>query len=960
MKKIKFLLAAMMAIVSVPRVWAVDGDTFTAQTEDGVTLTFKVISETLKTCEVITCNDAQYTGAVTVPATANGYAVMEIGFGAFMDSKASSITLPNSIVALGSSTFWGCKNLQTIVVPASVTLIPNEFAYGCQHLSSVTIPEGVTKIDDSAFYGCTSLTDIDIPASVTEIGQSAFNGCTALDEIVLPGVTTIGTSAFYGCTALAGIDFPNVETIGVDAFMGCTSITEIVLPASLTAIGNHAFYHTNSLQRVEVKRSVPISIDAGCFENSSYAYPPLLVVPYGYKNDYAEATGWKRFTTIDDGSTFKATVDGVEMTFRMIGETACQVGDGENLAISTTYSGAVRIPESVNGIPVTKVANFAFSGCAITELTLPNTLTELGENSVQRCQNLAKVYALWTTPPEIPSLAFSATYDYATLYVPYESLASYQAANGWKSFHNIAPFSSDPTIIIDVSAGGSLYTFYKVISESDKTCQVGLGEEGSTAIPTTYAGDFTIPSSVNGYTVTKVGAYAFQRCSGITAMILPEGIKEIGDYAFAYATAMTSVSLPESLEKIGTGTFKYSGLTAVELPENSLNLGPAAFMGCSQLASVKLPSQITVLPNYLFENCYRLESIVIPNNVNTIGSSCFSNTALTSVLLPESLNYIYSNAFYCSNLKTVVSPLSQLPTLSGNPFGDFSSNATLYVPVGCKNLYSASIYWGQFHEIIDDDMVSMSPENIVIHFRVISEDDKTCEVYRGENTAAIDGYNNAHEGAVFVQMTVPASVQGYTVTRIGQHAFYGCTQVTGINLPSTIKEIGYQAFYRAGLRGGTFVLPEGLNHLDDHAFESSNVDNVILPSTLTAISNYAFKGDPFNTFIIPNTVESIGTQAFNQQGITGVTVVTVFRSTPLPIDADCFTPNSHSTLYVPAGSKAAYEQATGWNKFSNIVELDMGGSTGVKGDVNGDGSVTISDVTKVVSIILGSPSSATE
>lgn len=937
MKELRLLLATLLAIALAPRAWAADGE-FTATTVEGVTMKFKVLSEADKTCQVATgAISTEYTGAVTIPATVNGYTVTKIGAGAFMDSKASSITLPNSIVALGSFSFHSCINLQSIAVPAGVTLIPDEFAYGCQHLSSVTIPEGVTKIDDSAFYGC-----------------------TALDEIVLPGVTTIGTSAFYGCTALAGIDFPNVETIGVDAFMGCTSITEIVLPASLTAIGNHAFYHTNSLQRVEVKRSVPISIDAECFENSSYAYPPLLVVPYGYKNDYAEATGWKRFTTIDDGSVFKATVDGVEMTFRMIGENTCQVGDGENPAISTTYSGAVRIPESVNGIPVTKVANFAFSGCAITELTLPNTLTELGENSVQRCQNLAKVYALWTTPPEIPPLAFSATYDYATLYVPYESLASYQAANDWKFFHNIAPFSSDPTIIIDVSAGGSMYTVYKVISESDKTCQVGLGQEGSTAIPTTYAGDFTIPSSVNGYTVTKVGAYAFQGCSGITAMILPEGIKEIGDYAFANATAMTSVSLPESLEKIGSGTFKYSGLTAVELPENSLNLGSAAFMGCSQLASVKLPSQITVLPNYLFENCYRLGSIVIPNNVNTIGSSCFRNTALTSVLLPESLNYIYSNAFYCSNLKTVVSPLSQLPTLSGNPFGDFSSNATLYVPVGSKNLYSASIYWGQFHEIIDDDMVSMSPENIVIHFRVISEDDKTCEVYRGENTAAIDGYNNAHEGAVFVQVTVPASVQGYTVTRIGQHAFYGCTQVTGINLPSTIKEIGYQAFYGAGLRGGTFVLPEGLNHLDDHAFESSNVDNVILPSTLTAISNYAFKGDPFNTFIIPNTVESIGTQAFNQQGITGVTVVTVFRSTPLPIDADCFTPNSHSTLYVPAGSKAAYEQATGWNKFSNIVELDMGGSTGVKGDVNGDGSVTISDVTKLVNIILGSPSSATE
>ena len=914
MKKIKFLLAAMMAIVSVPRVWAVDGDTFTAQTEDGVTLTFQVISETLKTCEVITCNDAQYTGAVTVPATANGYAVTKIGNHAFIETNVGSITLPNSIVAIGTGAFSYTNNLQTMTIPSGVTDFgEGETFFYSESLQSVVVSEGVTTIPDAFVSQCRALTSVSIPEGVTSIGVTAFGGCTAL--------------------------------------------TEVVIPSTVTNIDENAFVQTG-LQRIEVKNPTPIEINADCF-TPRYAYA-TLVVPFGSMVDYQGAAVWSNFNQMDDHSVFKAnTAEGVEVTYKMLSETACQVGDGTNRAISTSYSGAVTIPESVNGITVIAIGDYAFRACSLTEISLPATLNSIGNNSVASCSNLTKVIANMTDPFDIDDTSFSLSLQ-ADLYVEYASLDAYKAHVQWKKFHRIIPFSSDPTIIIDVNADGSLYTFYKVISEADKTCQVGIGQEGSTAIPMTYAGDFTIPSSVNGYTVTKVGAYAFQGCSGITAMILPEGIKEIGDYAFAYATAMTSVSLPESLEKIGTGTFKYSGLTAVELPENSLNLGPAAFMGCSQLASVKLPSQITVLPNYLFENCNRLGFIVIPNNVNTIGSSCFSNTALTSVLLPESLNYIYSNAFYCSNLKTVVSPLSQLPTLSGNPFGDFSSNATLYVPVGSKNLYSASIYWGQFHEIIDDDMVSMSPENIVIHFRVISEDDKTCEVYRGENTAAIDGYNNAHEGAVYVQVTVPASVQGYTVTRIGQHAFYGCTQVTGINLPSTIKEIGYQAFYRAGLRGGTFVLPEGLNHLDDNAFESSNVDNVILPSTLTAISNYAFKGDPFNTFIIPNTVESIGTQAFNQQGITGVTVVTVFRSTPLPIDADCFTPNSHSTLYVPAGSKAAYEQATGWNKFSNIVELDMGGSTGVKGDVNGDGSVTISDMTKLVNIILGSPSSATE
>ncbi|MCR4915066.1 MAG: leucine-rich repeat protein [Prevotella sp.] len=914
MKKIKFLLAAMMAIVSVPRVWAVDGDRFTAQTEDGVTLTFKVISETLQTCEVSTnCIDATYTGAVTVPATANGYAVTKIGNYAFIETNVGSITLPNSIVAIGKGAFSYTHNLQTMTIPSGVTDFGEgeTFIYS-ESLQSVVVSEGVTTIPDDFVNQCRALTSVSIPEGVTSIGVTAFGGCTAL--------------------------------------------TEVVIPSTVTNIGENAFVQTG-LQRIEVKNPTPIEINADCF-TPRYAYA-TLVVPFGSMVDYQGAAVWSNFNQMDDHSVFKAnTAEGVEVTYKMLSETACQVGDGTNRAISTSYSGAVTIPESVNGITVIAIGDYAFRACSLTEISLPATLNSIGNNSVASCSNLTKVIANMTDPFDIDDTSFSLSLQ-ADLYVEYASLDAYKAHIQWKKFHRIIPFSSDPTIIIDVNADGSLYTFYKVISESDKTCQVGLGQEGSTAIPTTYAGDFTIPSSVNGYTVTKVGAYAFKGCSGITAMILPEGIKEIGDYAFANATAMTSISLPESLEIIGTGAFRYSGLTAVELPENSLNLGSAAFMGCSQLASVKLPSQITVLPNYLFENCYRLESIVIPNNVNTIGSSCFCNTALTSVLLPESLGSLGRSSFDCANLTTVVSPLKQPISIYDDTFSN-RTNATLYVPVGWKNNYNVALYWKEFDKIVDDDMVSMSPENIVIHFRVISEEDKTCEVYRGENTAAIDGYNTAHEGAVYVQVTVPASVQGYTVTRIGQHAFYGCTQMTGINLPSTIKEIGYQAFYGAGLRGGTFVLPEGLNHLDDHAFESSNVDNVILPSTLTAISNYAFKGDPFNTFIIPNTVESIGTQAFNQQGITGVTVVTVFRSTPLPIDADCFTPNSHSTLYVPAGSKAAYEQATGWNKFSNIVELDMGGSTGVKGDVNGDGSVTISDVTKVVSIILDSPSSATE
>ena len=918
MKTTKFLLTALLAIMFAPEVWADDGETFTVQTSEGVTMTFQVVSEALKTCQVGTgstcCIDKEYTGAVTVPATANGYDVKQIGDFAFGLSKAASITLPNSIVAIGSYAFWMCNNLQTMTIPSGVTYFGADGAtfIQCANLQTIIVSEGVTQIPDDFANQCQSLTSVSLPEGVTSIGATAFIDCTAL--------------------------------------------TEIVIPASVTTIGEDAFKLTNHLQRVEVKNPTPVAINTTCFSTYESA---TLVVPFGSLVDYQGAANWSSFAHIDDHSVFTANVaEGVEVTFRMLSENACQVGDGTNRAINTSYSGAITIPEIVNGLSVISIGDKAFWSCSITELSLPATLTSLGDNSVSSCGSLAKVYAYMTYPPIIDNTTFSLSLQ-ADLYVPYTSMTNYQSDSGWKQFHRILPFSTDPTVIIDVNADGSLYTFYKVISESDKTCQIGLGQEGNTAIPATYAGEFNVPASVNGYTVKKVGAHAFNGCSNITSMILPEGLEEIGDYAFKSTTDMTTVSLPESLEKIGQCAFLESGITAVDLPENTLLLGLNAFYHCAQLASVKLPSQINTLSACLFEGCSSLTSIVIPNSVKTISMYCFAGTALTSILLPESLEKLSTNAFQCNNLTTVVSPLQQPISITENTFSN-RANATLYVPAGCKSNYlAAGLYWPQFKEIIDDKMVSMSPENVLIHFRVISEDDKTCEVYRDVNTAAIDGYNQAQQGAATVNVTVPSTVQGYTVTRIGQHAFYHCNQVTGVNLPTTIKEIGSQAFYLAAFGNTPIMLPEGLEHLDDNAFESSNIVNVVIPSTLTSISNYAFKGCALTNLVIPNTVESIGTEAFNHDGMGGkTTAVTVFRTTPLPIDGNCFSLNPNgSILYVPAGSKEAYEKATGWSKFANIVELGVGG-TGLKGDVNKDGKVSITDAVEVVNIILNAGATA--
>ena len=118
----------------------------------------------------------------------------------------TSITIPDSITSIGSTTFYDCTSLTSITIPDSVTSIGNwAFSY-CSSLTSITIPDSVTSIGESAFRGCTSLTSITIPDSITSIGDSAFRGCTSLTSITIPdSVTSIGESVFSDCESLKAI-----------------------------------------------------------------------------------------------------------------------------------------------------------------------------------------------------------------------------------------------------------------------------------------------------------------------------------------------------------------------------------------------------------------------------------------------------------------------------------------------------------------------------------------------------------------------------------------------------------------------------------------------------------------------------------------------------------------------------------------------------------------------------------
>lgn len=194
---------------------------------------------------------------VIIPATVEGYPVVELR-GTFKNCNTlQSITLPDSLRRIGDETFYYCMNLKGITIPDSVTEIGESAFYACRRLKEVQLPKSITRIADYAFYGCASVKEIEIPQGVTEIGEYAF-GESGLTKIATPqSMKTIGDNAFGGCCYLTEVQFlEGLTTIGNAAFWGCTELTEVRIPDSVVSLGNKAFQTCYGLKSVMVGAGV--------------------------------------------------------------------------------------------------------------------------------------------------------------------------------------------------------------------------------------------------------------------------------------------------------------------------------------------------------------------------------------------------------------------------------------------------------------------------------------------------------------------------------------------------------------------------------------------------------------------------------------------------------------------------------------------------------------------------------
>lgn len=275
-------------------------------------------------------------------------------------------------------------------------------------------------------------------------------------------------------------------------------------------------------------------------------------------------------------------------------------------------------------------------------------------------------------------------------------------------------------------------------------------------------------------------------------------------------------------------------------------------------------------------------------------------------------------------------------------------------------------------------ITAQTVEGTTMTFQVLDETEKTCQA-GGDPEHDRQGYIHAQWAVGYNtsgSVTIPSSVNGYTVTAISGMAFFNHPNITSFSIPNTIKTIGSIAFKRC-TKIENLVIPNSVTEIEDEAFsECSMLKTIILPNTLTILNDGLFEDDTELASVeIPSSVTKIDWFVFQNTGLKEITIpssvtyigwsafsnclhlekVTSMITEPFTIRKDVFqntvddvTTFTNATLYVPQGTKAAYEATSAWNEFTNIIEIG-----GLRGDVNEDKSVNGTDLVALTNIILG-------
>lgn len=260
------------------------------------------------------------------------------------------------------------------------------------------------------------------------------------------------------------------------------------------------------------------------------------------------------------GATFTITVTAPSRDFTFDATTGTIKKYNGNDAV-------VNIPSEINGTPVTTIGNAAFQNSAVTSVTIPASVTEIGSNAFAGCTNLTSV--------------------------------NYEG-----DWSNLTIQSGNPAV--QDAANAPLFDFEFTL-------------DNTAAIVTNYkyngaAADVTIPSRYKGKPVTTIGHAAFFN-SAVTSVTIPDSVTSISDDAFINCPQLTNISIPNSVTFIGFSAFSScTRLKSITLPSSLSFISGSLFSGCSQLTTIHIPVSVTSIGNYAFGDCPSLMTVTYPGS----------------------------------------------------------------------------------------------------------------------------------------------------------------------------------------------------------------------------------------------------------------------------------------------------------------------------------------------------------